>query len=156
MRWSTIICPMFSSRTHLQNGWLARKWQSRRFGSKFLTSQGFTNRDGRKVVARQSKRGKTVSESLSKVNYNRVIETWWDEYKEYYYQRHPKYRPGLMEFIWMTHLNDSYTWVNILYDLTLIRRFLGPSPSVFSGKKIQIHDWWRHSWDLANKNYMYR
>ena len=38
--------------------------------------------------------GKTVRESLSKVNYNRVIETWWDEYKEYYYQRHPKYRSG--------------------------------------------------------------
>ena len=25
--------------------------------------------------------------------------------------------------------------------LTLIRVFLGPSPSVFSGKKIQIHHW---------------
>ena len=23
-------------------------------------------------------------------------------------------------------------------------------------KKIQIHHWWRHSWDLENKNYMYR
>ena len=32
--------------------------------------------------------------------------------------------------------------------------FLGPSPSVFSGKKIQIHYWRRHSWDLKNKNYM--
>ena len=59
------------------------------------------------VVAGQSKRGKTVIESLSKVNYNRVIETWWDEYKEYYYQRHPQYRSGPIEYILMTHLNDS-------------------------------------------------
>ena len=40
--------------------------------------------------------------------------------------------------------------------LTLIRVFLGPSPSVFSGKKIQDHRWWRHSWDLENENYMCR
>ena len=56
------------------------------------------------IVAGQSKRGKTVSESLSKVNYNRVIETWWDEYKEYYYQRHPKYR--IVPY--RIHMNDSF------------------------------------------------
>ena len=30
---------------------------------------------------------------------------------------------------------------------TLIREFLGPSPSAFSGKKIQKDSLWRHSWD---------
>ena len=39
--------------------------------------------------------------------------------------------------------------------LTLIREFLGPSPSAFSGK-IQNHRWWRHIWDLGNENYMRR
>ena len=40
--------------------------------------------------------------------------------------------------------------------LTLIREFLGPSPSAFSGKKFQNHRWWRHSWDLENQNNMCR
>ena len=40
--------------------------------------------------------------------------------------------------------------------LTLIREFLGPSPSAFSGKRIQNHRWWRHSWDFENENYMCR
>jgi len=32
------------------------------------------------------------------INYNRVIETWWDSYKEYYYERRPENRkvdPGI-------------------------------------------------------------
>ena len=34
-----------------------------------------------------------------------------------------------------------------LEHLTLIRGFLGLSPSVILGKKIHNHHWWRHRWD---------
>ena len=44
------------------------------------------------------------------------------------------------------------TGIHIYHDLTLIRVFLGPSPSVISGNKIQNHHRWRHSWDLENEN----
>ena len=40
--------------------------------------------------------------------------------------------------------------------LKLIREFLRPSPSAFSGKKIQNHHWWRHSLDLGSESYMCR
>ena len=48
------------------------------------------------------------------------------------------YSSAILEF--ETSLFESQ-----LKPLTLIRGFLGPSPSVISGKKFQNHHWWRHS-----------
>ena len=59
----------------------------------------------------------------------------------------------------MTHV----TWPKILMNKFKVYKFagwtilnpylgfLGPSPSAFSGEKIQNHPWWRHSWDLEMK-----
>ena len=38
-------------------------------------------------------------------------------------------------------ISDSLGPMTELQSLTLIREFLGPSPSVFSGKKVQNHRW---------------